>query len=228
MSTKQREPGPHARQSRRPAYDLVLGPTDLLPDRPFTDPAETASDVLVMSAMLSAERSVARTWPADVVGPDITETTADGSRRLLAVPDGRALLAARDVTAVGFFGHLREGVDHALLFEHERRIARAFPRYAPLGFLSYFDVGPEHGRYGNLILFWTPDVPPEWHAAAVHRAAVADAPRHYEHIRLHKGRIPGPFMGDGLLLIDRTQYLDFSCTRTWRALRRYGRAPASR
>lgn len=219
MATRQRQASRQGESAWRPTYDVVLGPEDRLPGRPFTDPEETLRDALVMDLMLAREREIALTWSADIEGPGIAESTIEGSRQLLAVPDGKALLAARDVTAVGFFGQLREGVDHEVLFEHEHRIAQAFPAFAPLGFLSYFDVGPEHGRYGNLILFWTPDVPAEWHVAAAHRAAVASAPAHYEHIRLHKGRIPGPFIGRGRLELLRTQYLEFRAGRTWRALR---------
>jgi len=221
MATQQRRGDDWTRGAVRPEIAVVLGPAELLPGRPFTDPEQTAGDVLVMSRMLALEREVALTWGADIDGPGISEHTSEGRRQLLAVPDGRALLRARDVTAVGFFGRLRDEVDHAVLFEHERRIARTFPRFAPLGFLSYLDVGPEHGRYGNLILFWTPDVPGEWHHGEAHRAAVADAPEHYSHIRLHKGRIVGPFMGAGDVEVLRTQYLDFSAGSTWRALRAY-------
>ncbi len=221
MTTRQEQDGRPAGMHKAPAYDAVLDPDDLLPDRPFTDPAETSDDLLVMSRILALEREVALTWGPDVEGPGISERTSEGQRRLLAVPDGRALLRARDITAVGFFGQLREGVDHAVLFEHERRIAATFPHYAPLGFLSYLDVGPEHGRYGNLILFWSPDVPAEWHSGEAHRHAVADAPVHYLHIRLHKGRIAGPFMGAGEVQMLLTQYLDFSGVLPWRALRRY-------
>ena len=221
MATQRRREDDRARSAQAGVYAAVLGPADLLPDRPFTDPEHTAGDALVMTMMLAREREIARSWSPDVEGPGISETLTDDGRYLLAVPDGRALLVARDVTAVGFFGQLRAGVDHAVLFEHERRIAQTFPAFAPLGFLSYFDVGPEHGRYGNLILFWTPDVPTSWHAGAVHRRAVAAAPEHYEHIRLHKGRIPGPLMGRGHLRLLRTQYLDFSGPLPWRAMRAY-------
>ena len=120
-----------------------------------------------MARVLALEREIALTWGPDIVGPDISEQVRGGTRQLLAVPDGRKLLASRDVTAVGFFGRLRKGVDHAVLFEHERAIAQTFPAFAPLGFLSYFDFGPEHGRYGNLILFWTPDVPDAWHKGEI-------------------------------------------------------------
>ncbi len=203
----------------RGAKAVLLGPGDLVPERPFTDPEETMADLLVMSRMLALEREVAHTWGPEIDGPGISEQADEGKRQLLAVPDGRALLRARDVTAVGFFGSLRDGVDHAVLFEHERRITQTFPEYAAAGFLSYLDVGPEHGRYGNLILFWTQTVPEQWHRNSAHRRAVDEAPAHYEYIRLHAGRIPGPFMGAGEVQVLRTQYLDFSGAATWRAVR---------
>ena len=74
-------------------------------------------------------------------------------------------------------------------------------------------------------LFWTPDVPAAWHTGAVHRAAVAVAPDHYEHIRLHKGLIPGAFLGDGGIRIEQTLYLQFCEGVTWRAVRSYGARP---
>ena len=219
-TTRRREDQGEARTAEA-AFATVLGPADLVPGRPFTDPSHTGEDVLGMTRILALEREVARTWGPDIDGPGISEQVHGETRQLLAVPDGRALLAARDVTAVGFFGLLRAGVDHAVLFAHERAITQTFPEFAPLGFLSYFDFGPEHGRYGNLILFWTPEVPEAWHRGAAHREAVANAPGHYHHIRLHKGRIPGPFMGDGQVEVQRTQYLDFDGPRLWRGLRTY-------
>jgi hypothetical protein len=226
MATIERREDGEAARKTQAAFAAVLGPADRVPGRPFTDATNTEEDVLTMTRILALEREVARTWGADVDGPGITEQVHGETRQLLAVPDGRALLRARDVTAVGFFGHLRAGVDHALLFEHERAIAQTFPEFAPLGFLSYFDFGPEHGRYGNLILFSTPDVPDAWHRGPAHRAAVAVASEHYHHIRLHKGRIPGPLMGDGDVEVRRTQYLDFDGPRGWRGLRTYP-APGS-
>lgn len=222
MAATKRRDDDEARQAGRPAFAAVLGPADRVPGRPFTDPLNTGEDVLAMTRILALEREVARTWGPDVDGPGITERVHGEVRQLLAVPDGRALLRARDVTAVGFFGELRAGVDHTPLFEHERAVAQTFPGFAPLGFLSYFDFGPEHGRYGNLILFWTPEVPDAWHRGPTHREAVAVAPGHYHHIRLHKGCIPGPLMGDGAVEVQRTQYLDFDGPRVWRGLRVYG------
>ncbi len=130
MATRARQDDRKAPPPAATAFDSVLGPEDRLPDRPLTHPEETRDDLLVMSRMLALEREIALTWGPDISGPGISEQTSDGRRQLLAVPDGRALLRARDVTAVGFFGRLREDVDHAVLFEHERRIAQVFPQPA--------------------------------------------------------------------------------------------------
>jgi hypothetical protein len=205
-----------------PAYDAVLGPSDRVLDRPLTDPENTVGDVLVMRDLLARERAIALTWPRGAPGPGISEKLEAGTRRFLAVPDGANLLTSTNVTAVGFFGHLRDGVDHVILFELERHVAQTFPAYASFGFLSYFDTGPEHGRYGNLILFSTADVPEEWHANPAHRRAVSVAGRHYDHVRLHKGRIPGPFLDGADPQLERTMYLDFSGDRVWRGVRLYG------
>jgi hypothetical protein len=202
-------------------YDAVLGPSDHVFDRPFTDPESTVSDALVMSDLLARERAIALTWPRGAPGPGISEKLEAGTRRFLAVPDGANLLTSQDVTAVGFFGHLRDGVDHAILFELEAEVAQTFPAYASVGFLSYFDIGPEHGRYGNLILFSTPDVPDEWHANPAHRRAVSVAGQHYDHVRLHKGRISGPFLNGADPRLERTMYLDFAGEQVWRGVRLY-------
>jgi len=204
------------------AADRVAGPHGRLAGRLFTDPRHTAGDLLAMTSLLARERAVARTWTHGAPGPDITEWREGTCRHLLAVPSGDALVSATDVTAVGFFGRLRTGIDHALLFALERELAATFPAFVRHGFLSYFDIGPEHGRYGNLILFDAAGVPDAWHANPAHRRAAAVAPDHYRHIRLHECRIPGPFLGDGKLVLERTMYLDFVGERRWRAVRDYG------
>jgi hypothetical protein len=210
-------------EHRTPSLDVLLGPEERVAGRPFTDLAEIDSDTWIMGDMLRQERALVRAWLQEsVTGPGVSELVEAGWRHLVAVPDRARLVTANDVTAVGFFGQLRPNVDHAVLFEHERRVTETFDQFAEIGLLSYFDLGPEHGRFGNLILFWTPEVPASWHANAAHIAATEAAPCHYQSIRLHKGRIPGPFLGDGALRLERTTYLDYTGAQVWRAVRVYG------
>ncbi len=201
---------------------VVLGPADGVPGRPFALASETERDAAAMRAMLERLRALAHGWAADL-GGELTLRDPDetGRRRFLAVPDARALVVARDVTAVGFFGQAREARDERTLFELEREIVASFPRYARHGLLSYYDMELDGGAaaYGNLILFAASDVPEAWLENAAHERAVELSPGYYHSVRLHKGRVPGPLLGDGELTIERTKYLDFDSDPVWRAVR---------
>ena len=205
-----------------PPRALALGAADAVEGRPFARAAETERDRRVMSAMLGLERSVLRDWPASKTGPVISdEVDHTGCKHFLAVPDAAAILSARDVTAIGFFGQAREGRDDERLFEIERAVVASFPLYAGQGLLSYYDRELEPGTYGNLILFSTSDVPRDWYENEAHERAVETSPQWYHSVRLHKGTIPGPLLGRRRLTIERTKYFDFDTSPTWRALRTF-------
>jgi hypothetical protein len=209
---------------RTATYDAVLNAEERVDERPFTDPAATEADASVMRRMLERERALVRSWGSDhPPTASIRGLDSQGRRHWLAVPDTAALLTAHDITAVGFFGQTRD-CDHTLLFELEDEVVEHFPEYAAAGLLSYFDRELEDGShgFGNLILFATPDVPPEWYTNRAHEQAVSISPEHYHSIRLHKGTAPGPFLGDGELRIERTKYFDFAMQPTWRGLRVFG------
>jgi hypothetical protein len=177
--------------------------------RAFTDPGHTLADVAVMDRMLMGLRLKARSWPGGPASAELLEHTAVGLRHWLVVPRTSALLAARQVTAVGFFGDLRPGVDHAAIYQLEAEIVGRLARYAEAGLLSYYDAELDPGVHGNLVFFGTPEVPAAWHGDVVHARAVALAPQHYRCIRLHRGLIRGPFTGTGGIAVERTRYFDF-------------------
>lgn len=208
-------------------YQAVLGPDELLSDRPFTNPENTEREADVMRSMLDYERDFARGWeeagsnaPASVVSNEKDEA---GLRHLLVVPSTQALIEAADVTAIGFFGKARENVDHEVLFGLEEELMARMERYGEVGLLSYYDVelALPKGSYGNLILFSTPEVPEEWYRDEVHRRAVKVSPGHYHTIRLHKGHVSGRILHGGRLAIERTKYLDFEEPDIWFGLRRF-------
>jgi hypothetical protein len=207
---------------RAPPPALLLEAADVVEGRPFAEAAETERDRRVMGAMLGLQRSVLRGWPASKTGPVISDDVDHtGCKHFLAVPDAAAILAAREVTAIGFFGQAREGRDDVRLFEIERGVVASFPLYASQGLLSYYDRELEHGTYGNLILFSTADVPRDWYENEAHERAVETSPHWYHSVRLHKGTIPGPLLDDGELTIERTKYFDFDTSPTWRAQRTF-------
>lgn len=186
--------------------------------RAFTDPECTLDDVAVMERMLTRLRLQAGLWAGKRGRVELLDHTA-GLRQWLMVPRCAALRAARRVTAVGFFGGLRPGVDHAAIYQLEADIVERLPRYAAAGLLSYYDAELDPGVHGNLVLFGTPEVPSDWHRDVVHARAVALAPHHYRCIRLHRGLIRGPFAGTGGLAVQHTRYFDFQAEAPWQGLR---------
>jgi hypothetical protein len=186
--------------------------------RAFTDPERTLDDVAVMERMLTRLRLQAGLWAGKRGRVELLDHTA-GLRQWLMVPRCAALRAARRVTAVGFFGGLRPGVDHAAIYQLEADIVERLPRYAAAGLLSYYDAELDPGVHGNLVLFGTPEVPSDWHRDVVHARAVALAPHHYRCIRLHRGLIRGPFAGTGGLAVQHTRYFDFQAEAPWQGLR---------
>ncbi len=211
-------------------YDAIMEADEVLGGKPFTDPENTEREADVMRQMLEHERERARGWleakdarPAR--GVIVREHDGEGRRHLLVVPDRRALIEARDFTAVGFFGRPREEVDHAILFDLENELVARMDDYADLGLLSYYDVELVKGAYGNLILFSTPEVPVEWYGDPVHHRATEISPLHYHEVRLHKGSVSGRLLEEGDLVVERTKYFDFKTASPWLALRRFSEGP---
>jgi hypothetical protein len=200
----------------------VLAAAERLPARPFTDPERTAADAAVMGRMLQRLRREARSWPRWQASAEVLKHTRGGCRHWLVVPSAPALAGARDATVVGFFGDLRPGMDHSSIYQLEADVVARLGRYAPAGLLGYYDAELAPALHGNLVLFRTQEVPPEWHRDRVHAAAVASAPRHYLVVRLHRGLIPGALLGRGHLVIQRTRYFDFGQEPAWHGLRRFG------
>jgi hypothetical protein len=197
----------------------ALGARQRLRGRAFTDPERTLADTAVMDRMLTRLRLRARSWPGGPGPAELLEHPAGGLRHWLVVPATSALLAAHQATAVGFFGDLRPGMDHAAIYQLEAEIVGRLARYAAAGLLAYYDAELDRGVHGNLVLFGTAEVPPEWHGDGVHARAVALVPHHYRCIRLHRGLIRGPFLGTGGLAVERTRYFDFEGELAWRGLR---------
>ena len=216
------------------ANEIVLRPDELVPGRPFTDPANTRADERALRRLLSHLRRRARRWARERTAGGavvLRETDAAGHRHLLVVPDTEALLETCDLTVVGFFGRPRADADAALLFGLEDELVQGMHAYAAHGLLTYYDVELVKDKYGNLILFSSPDGPLRWRENEVHRRAVEISPRNYPEIRLHQGLVPGRLLEPGVLRVWRTRYIAYDDGEVWRAVRSFepdGDEPAPR
>ena len=206
------------------ASEIELGPEEVVAGKPFSDPAHTREDEEALRHLLRHERERAKAWEEDSesrTGVVIREIDPEGHRHLLVVPDTRALLDAPSPTVVGFFGKPKADADLPLLFDLEEELVETMTAHIGDGLLSYYDVELVKGKYGNLILFATPEGPTRWRENAVHRRAVDISPGNYHEIRLHQGSLSGRLLEGGELNVMRTRYLDYDEPGGWRALRRF-------
>jgi hypothetical protein len=185
--------------------------------RPFAAPACTVRDAGIMQRMLERLRMVTAGLSRDNTGLLVREPDSDGHRHWIRVPDLAALRAASGMTAVGFFGRVRAGIDQSPIDELEAGIVDTLETIS--GVLCYYDVALAEGGYGNLILCSAPDTPERVHGHPLHRRAVELTPRHYHCVRLHTGAVRGPFLSDAGLVIERTRYYDFDSNPPWLAIR---------
>ena len=170
-----------------------------------------------MQQMLEWLRTLASRWNTDCTDFLMCEPDVKGHRHWIRVPDCQALLAARPLAAVGFFGQARADVDQQPIHELEAGIVDTLATIP--GVLCYYDFALAEGGYGNLILCANADAPRNAHGHELHRRAVQLTPAHYHSVRLHTGVVPGAFTGDARLVIERTRYYDYDSEPPWLAVR---------
>src|SRR4029078_3197119 len=104
-------------------YSAVLGPDEVLSDKPFTDAANTIREGHVMRHMLLHERERALEWvDIDPGSHTVREHDEEGHRHLTVTPAPGRLLETENLAAVGFFGSPRDDVDHDVLFSLEDEV----------------------------------------------------------------------------------------------------------
>jgi hypothetical protein len=198
---------------------VQLAAEEEVDSRPFAAPVNTIRDATVMRAMLGRLRALAPGWLEGEPGSGVLlrDLDAEGHRHWIRVPDRTALLAARRLTVVGFFGHPRGDVDHAPIHELEAGIVDTLEQID--GVLSYYDLALPAGGYGNLILCAVPGAAMNVHGHELHRRAVELTPHHYRSVRLHTGVVPGSLLGRSDLVVERTRYYDYDSEPAWLAVR---------
>jgi hypothetical protein len=194
----------------------LLAPDEIALERPFAAVEHTHADLAILRAMRNtlAGRLREGSLPHPHAGP---LEHPDGTEHWLCVPRPRALAEAIPVTAVGFFGQARLGVDHGPILEREHEIIARAARFD--GLLTYYNLRLADGRYGNLVLFDSPVSKGHVAGDLVHAEAVALTPRHYRSLRLHHAMLADGVLGTSELELERTRYLDFSGDDTWSAVR---------
>lgn len=192
---------------------VSLGPHDIVPGRPVTDPEHTSHDTVILESI----RDALRRHVADG-GSGGTWRDPSGDGNLLVIPDVVALSTGAPAAAVGFFGQARDDVDHTPITRIEQALLRRAASFG--GLLAYYNVHfAERGQWGNLVVFGAPDDPGRMAGDAQHQQAIRLTPVHYRSLRLHRYALRDGALGLAPLEWVRTTYLDFADDPPWRGVR---------
>lgn len=203
---------------------LVLGSSQFLSDRPFTNPAYGPEDLLVLHRMLEGLRLILTrlsTFPGQPLSFQLRFQEDDGCRHRVVICNLVELLSAEELTVVGFFGEQRPNLDPELVRLIESADLELIGQldHSP-GVLSYSSLRLETGNWGNLVLFNSPEAVQHWGTGTRHGYVARElSPKYYLTIRLHNGSLPGGVMSDAHLILHRTKYYDFRGNTSWHAVR---------
>jgi hypothetical protein len=185
--------------------DIEVSAREAIEGRPVTEPARSEADFEIMGFMLQMLRD---TPPS--------EWTWIGQGHQAFVSQPEALGAAQEMIVVGFFGHMQPGAQADTLPQIQAvdaALIAQFPTFP--GLYSYTSLQLPGGDWANLAVFSDLNAMDEWSANPTHVRAIKDiAPRHYDTIRLHVGRLQGGL--NGQLSIFRTRFYQYEEDSIWR------------
>jgi hypothetical protein len=142
----------------------------------------------------------------------------DGRTHRTIVCDAARLGDGRDVTWVGFFAEKRRDRDPTPLTVMDDELVAEFPAHPDI--LSYSSLELTGGDWGNLILLAGEAARDRWRDGERHAYAARElSPRHYTHVRLHNGVLPGGVLGGRAPVLHRTKYYDYEGDGAWRGAR---------
>ncbi len=202
---------------------IQLGPSTVIPDRPFTGLEWTAADLRILHRMLARLRRHLGDVTGEVDGAsgrsrdDRFVDPADQGIHRIVLTDVPGAGRPGDMIVVGFFGQARMDVDHEPIVDLESALIGDMA--AEENPLVYYNVHWPRIGWGNLVVFEDLDRERDWGHDPRHAEAVTRSPVHYHSIRLHVGSLRGGIVGGADIELYRTRYLDFSGPTPWRAER---------
>ena len=206
-----------------PPEPIVLGPSEPVPERPFTAIDLIDRDRAILHELLA---DVCRLVADSVAGIrtivpyDAMEWRVDGRahRHIICLED--RLRSHPKLCVVGFFGERRTELDDTPLEEVNAALVAEFSRYP--GITSYSSLELPGGQWANLVLHDDPVDTEYWRRSELHaRAVTALSQVHYRTVRIHNGELNGPLLQDPSIVLTSTKFFDFTGEAEWRAKRAF-------
>lgn len=204
-----------------PADFTRLGRSDILSDRPFTNPDQNADDLLHLQYMVGRLRqllSQPELIPAQPRPYILFLEESGGRRHRIALTRPEELLILSELAVVGFCGTKWLEADRSPLDAVDAELLNEFMHHPHL--LSYSSLEIEGGNWRNLVLFSHPQGIGHWAISMKHVYAAHElSPGYYQYIRLHNGRLSGGLMSGNEIVLTRTKYYDYQDQPLWWAVR---------
>lgn len=199
---------------------IVLGPAEVVGDRPFTHPGHIRSDVNTLRHMIDQLCLFLENFGAGQDGQPILAHQPNRQnwvyRLLIARPE--RLMRPGQLSFVGFLGQRLPNADVEAANEFDKILLAEIPDHP--GLLSYSTMALVSGNYSNLVVFSDPMVKEQWSRSQAHAQAVRKlAPDYYSSVSLYNGLLPRGISDSNALRLTRIKYFDYQSKPRWRAVR---------
>lgn len=202
---------------------LTLKPTEVVLDRPFTNPDRIVNDVNALRFMvdqlcLFLENNHLNTnQPSPII---VHQPSRDNWLYRLVIARPEIIVQPGELTFVGFLGHRREDANLELANEFDKTLINEIPDYP--GLLSYSTMALVSGDFSNLVIFTDTSVKEQWSRSKAHEQAVRKlSPDYYNSIKLYNGQLPGGITDSRALQLTRIKYYDYQVQPRWHAVREF-------
>ena len=200
------------------ALSRVLGVAETVPERIFADVSHIPKDREVLIYMArQVSKIVATEFELLQKGMPIFVDEPDGRWHRYLIPRPMALLGAKDIHVVGFFGQKREQVSPDKLVDLSNRLVARIPDFPEI--LSYSTMALENGDFSNLVLLANEEIKLAWMEGETHNKAVDRSPGYYLSVRLNNGVLADGILEPDSLIITQVKYCDYEQDPPWKAVR---------
>lgn len=205
---------------------IYLGPTEIISDRPFTQPSLIHPDVRILRYITNQLCLIFRqedSFPPNLSPQEtkhpfvIYHEEPKGKQHRIVINQLDALRCKKRLTVVGFFGQKRPEADLGPLNPFDELLIKEIPKYQDL--LSYCTLELKSGDYGNLVLFSNPNEKNRWGESKTHAHAVQLSPGYYRNVRIYNGFLTGGIAHSNSLKINTVKYFDYEHHPYWQAER---------